>query len=54
MGDTGTYIDAPPEEVFDKLTKPIDDVEPGIIGGLLEGRSERKMLEELKKMVEAK
>lgn len=124
MGDTETYINATPEEVFDKLTKPIDDVEPGplkagsnwrvpgqnevytvtvverpsrfgfsvltgdvttsaeytilpqgsgslvrveadqqspghpltamIVGGLLEGRSERKMLEELKKLVEAK
>jgi hypothetical protein len=125
MGDTTIYINARPEAVFDKLTKPIDDIEKGplkvgnqwrnedaknavytvtmvekpsrfafsvltgdvtttaeytilpqgdgslvrveadqrsptypltamILGGLLEGRSERKMLEELKKLVEAK
>lgn len=124
MGDTTVYINARPEQVFERLTKPIDDVEPGplragshwrvpgkneiytvtvveppsrfgfnvvtgdvttsaeytilpqgagslvrvemdqqapthpltamILGGLMEGRTERKMLEELKTLVEAK
>jgi Polyketide cyclase / dehydrase and lipid transport len=124
MGDTTIYISARPEDVFARLTKPIDDVEPGplkvgnhwrvpgrtevytvtlveppsrfgysvlthdvttsaeytilpqgagsqvrvemdqqapthplsamIIGGFLEGRTERKMLEDLKSMVETK
>ena len=123
MGDTTIYINARPEQVFERLTKPIDDVEPGplkvgnhwrvpgkgevytvtlveapsrfgfnvvtgdvttsaeytilpqgtgslvrvemdqqapthpltamILGGLMEGRTERKALQELKSLVEA-
>jgi hypothetical protein len=122
MGDTTIYIHAAPEAVFERLTKPIDEVQPGplkvgnawsvpgkqevytvtvvekpsrfgysvvtgdvttsaeytilpqgegslvrveadqqsssyaltamIVGGLLEGRTERKMLAELKALVE--